>query len=264
MPIYGRYKSKPMPGAAIDRVQPLSQAIDFCLPLNEGAGNTPADAARMSQATWNGSGSVSWGGSPAGAAATVPTLSYWTFSGPGQFTDSPFTIAMLVAQSDPTGNNVFMGTGTSGVSGWYLQCNVAGGLSLHVTTGGSTSVAVMSGGAADTGWHHLAVTKSDAGTFWYLDGLPAAGDNTPLGAADAASGTLWVNQYPGGGFDTTLGFGLIQMWGRELSAAEIGMAYADPWQVFGGPRPYGLYRSASGPSFAPWIYGDQIESNGGG
>ena len=180
------------------------------------------------------SGAINWNGA-------VPTMGY---SSPQQWPQAGLTVSAWINMSDPTANYIIAacyGDATSSLKAEYMQFfTSSSGLTARVVQnidanyiGRSTSAGLTSG------WHFVAFTwsggTSSSAIKIYLDGIPIDNSDNNGGTF---TGTYSGNNVPLSlGAQFSDGYGIsgkffgnekgVRMYGRALSASEIGKLYTN-------------------------------------
>jgi hypothetical protein len=236
-PDWGR--QKPMPGATLDRADPLARGLVLRYLFAEGAGSRAIDSARSNHGTFNGG--AAWAGGLFGAAVSLPsaTSSYIDCGNdPGLQITGDISIAHWINPTTiPNACRSLSNLEAAGaLSGYEFQYTSAGNIFFLVAAGNVTSSVSVGNGTIVAGvWTHTLATlrASDRLATLYINGIARASatltltpgtstQNLNIGRR-AATGTHWNGRVDD-----------VRVWNRTLSASEAAQVYAQP---FGDVRP---------------------------
>jgi hypothetical protein len=254
MPLYARRQSKPPPGTGIDWSHPLAQGLASLWALSEGSG-PPIDSAAQATAAAN---SAAWSAGQYGTSLSFNGSSQYVNLGtqPQLLLGAPLSVVACCAPTPSTTNQHAIDIRGATTGGYFLafDANGNGEIDFYTeTAAGNGVVSTSASGAVDGSTHVFAATLSLGATniAFYRDGVPwgiAATPDTPSYAGAVAYIIGTNSNASGGWFKGPIDW--VAVWARALAAAEI-LALADPnaiWRLFAPPRPYALYRRASGAS----------------
>lgn len=228
-------RTKPQPGARLNRSHPLVRGLVGCWLFNENGRRVVNLADGISSSvnsaqTWNTSDrgpALHFAGSPERIdAGNSPVFQDWT----------ALTFEVWARRTSSASNNQFIiskGNDTCGMDevltgAWNVQFYIRTGAGTYPTVNGSTVV-------NPNEWHHRVGVWDGANIRLFIDAIQDGSDVS-------ASGSLYLQNDFGIGigyavFDTArqhwLGdIGLVRVWrNRALSAVEIASLYADPYQT---------------------------------
>ena len=248
MPLWGVRQSKPNPGSSIDWSQPLAQGLMGFYALNEGAGLNLYDASRVGPALLG-----------SGFGATNP----WASGGAGAALNCTVTSACataIVPAALRGGGAMSLAAGVRPNSTWsggaqvvsIMQTNGSAGRILSIESSSLNYVMSSYNGTTNTANVGIAknadsvVSCSASGLTesLYLNGSLAASGTAAFSPAWGTTSLLTVGPAPY--FSRNLN-GIIYWaawWGRVLTDQEHASLAANPWQLFGTPRSYFLFRAS--------------------
>lgn len=246
MPIYGHYKSKPIPGSRIDWSHPLAQGLAAFYSLNEGAGPSLFDAAQAGPALALGSGATWGSGATIGLMCTA-TTAYAQATAPAALQISgPLTIAVGFRQlSSPTTNGELGGVSYNSsfgppYYGYGFQFNSsATAVAFELNTVGTLRT-IPGATVAPGGDYVLSASHAPGAQSLYqggaLVGTGANGGNPAYGSGPILSiGTAGVI-----GRNPALLVYWLGIWSASFPAAWHSALAANPWQLF-LPPPYRIF-----------------------
>jgi hypothetical protein len=129
------------------------------------------------------------------------------------------TLRSIIGQYDPSAN-----------VGWLFEHGGAGVLRLYLSTGSNTATVTPSGTLPnDSGWHHVAVTRSGTSVSFYVDGLLRSTQTSTLSTAFGSPGvSLLIGRNPIFSANFPGNIAATTVHSRAMTAQEVGLMYRSP------------------------------------
>ena len=145
-----------------------------------------------------------------------------------------FTLSAWLLPILPTGYSTIIGKGDYRIAGYYVYIHTDGKCRITINELGSNQTLYQTTNFAFDGlWHHLACVRSAGVGYMYLDGRLNGSGALNLNIDTAAAYDLLIGHHGSGYYAGSMGE--VCIFNRALSAAEIGLLYADPigsiWDV---------------------------------